>query len=137
MSRSFRIFGIAALACTTVACGGGDDPDPAVTFAEISQEVVTTTTCGGPFCHGTTAGGFVMGTPSATYAALVDQPASGAECADSGLKRVVPGDPDASLLYLKLAGNPPCGDEMPPGNPLSSDKVDLVRRWIEGGAVEE
>lgn len=42
-----------------------------------------------------------------------------------------PGDPDASLLYLRVHAR-----EMPPeGEPaLTDDEIDLLRRWIEGGA---
>jgi hypothetical protein len=48
---------------------------------------------------------------------------------------VVPGDPAASLLFRKITG--PAVDEgqqMPPGQTLPQPLVELVRRWIEGGA---
>lgn len=54
---------------------------------------------------------------------------------DPRLLRVSPGAPDRSLLYLKLL--PPDeghyrGPRMPRGmDPLSEDKIALVRRWIE------
>lgn len=53
-----------------------------------------------------------------------------------GYAAVVPGDPDASELMLRLTSD----DEtmrMPPadkGPPLSDDEISLVRRWIEQGA---
>jgi len=50
-------------------------------------------------------------------------------------KSVVPGNPDASLLY-KLAAMPAGrAGAMPPGGPrLPDDKLDVLKRWIEQGA---
>jgi hypothetical protein len=49
---------------------------------------------------------------------------------------VVPGDPEASLLFLKISeSQPPVGETMPLFQPpLLNDEVELVRRWIEDGA---
>jgi hypothetical protein len=52
-------------------------------------------------------------------------------------RNLVPGKPDESELYLRISSD---DDEvrMPPkkaGKPLSQDKVSLIRRWIEQGAV--
>ena len=45
---------------------------------------------------------------------------------------ITPGDPAASLLVTKVSGDRPL---MPPvGGPLSASEVDLIRRWIAGGA---
>jgi hypothetical protein len=50
---------------------------------------------------------------------------------------VVPGDPDASYLYAKIADEVPAqGDRMPIGNPLDPLDVQAVLQWIEGGAPE-
>jgi hypothetical protein len=56
-----------------------------------------------------------------------------------GLKRVVPGDPDASYLVRKLEGTQGqvggIGGQMPFGGPpLSADEIGKVRRWIADGA---
>jgi formylglycine-generating enzyme required for sulfatase activity len=50
-------------------------------------------------------------------------------------KSIVPGKPDASLLY-KLAAMPAGrAGAMPPGGPrLPEDKLDVLKRWIEQGA---
>jgi len=45
---------------------------------------------------------------------------------------IVPNDIDASVLYQRLIGN---GNLMPPGNPLSTTKINLVKSWIENGAL--
>ncbi len=64
---------------------------------------------------------------------------------------VVPGDPEASFLYAKVnnetnaycARQMPtgrdCGRVMPPGptrRPLEPEEVELIRSWIEAGALE-
>jgi hypothetical protein len=53
-----------------------------------------------------------------------------------GQALVVPGNPDASYLYLKIIGehlaSGGTGDRMPIGRPLSADDTDTVRRWILG-----
>ena len=47
---------------------------------------------------------------------------------------VVPGDADNSTLYKSLIG---VGAElMPPGNPWPSSRINLVRDWINQGALD-
>jgi hypothetical protein len=58
----------------------------------------------------------------------------------SALLLVEPGNPDASYFYLKLTGQHLAaggsGEIMPfPHGPLSSAEIDVVRRWIEQGAL--
>lgn len=149
------------LACGS---SGGDDnvksdgPDAASTdptFTRVFSEVITNTNCSGPLCHMSTAvGGFMLGPKDTLYNELVGQPASGPKCgpgtasstdggaSDAGAGdaaatsyiRVIAGDPDHSLLYLKLAGSPPCGDAMPVGRMLSDAQITLVHDWIQAGA---
>jgi uncharacterized membrane protein len=82
---------------------------------------------------------FFPGGATFAYGNLVSVPA-GAEpayqCKDSGLMRVKPGDPEHSLLYLKLT-NPPCGSKMPPAafTQATQEQVELVRQWIMDGAA--
>ena len=127
------------------------------TFARVITEVMTLGRCGGPFCHSSAAAGFSLGSPAEVYAQLIDEPATGALCrssaaatadaaadADAGDDagsdthiRVVPGDPEASLLYQKLSGSPPCGDMMPPGQDPDPEKAQLVYDWIAAGAKDD
>ena len=86
-------------------------------------------------CHvSENKGGFTIGDEDGTYAALVDRAST--QC--KGLVRVKPNDPEGSALVAKTHGNfgTKCkGYPMPPKGPkLSSEKLDLVQRWIAGGA---
>jgi mono/diheme cytochrome c family protein len=45
-----------------------------------------------------------------------------------------PGNADGSRLYHRLIGNS-VGAQMPPGRPLSDEQVEVVRQWIDEGAV--
>lgn len=47
---------------------------------------------------------------------------------------VVPGDPEASILFRYLTGNG--ASLMPPGNPLTTQRINLVRQWILDGAQD-
>lgn len=82
-------------------------------------------------CHG--AGGEAgLDLSTDPHGAVVDAPST----TDPSWTLVVPGDPDASLLLLKLAGtNPPgTGGAMPPGSGTPDETVATVRAWIEAGA---
>ena len=156
-----------ALPLVACSDDGGDEPPAATdagtdaapistepTFTRVMAEVITIGKCGGPFCHSSTAAGFSLGSPAEVYAQLIDEPATGALCRPSGAAadaaadagsdagsethlRVIPGDPEASLLYQKLSGSPPCGDMMPPGQDPDPEKAQLVYDWIAAGAKDD
>ncbi len=51
--------------------------------------------------------------------------------------RIVAGDPDASVLWHKVSGSPDFGINMPPnGTFLTNDELQLIRDWIEQGALD-
>ncbi len=53
------------------------------------------------------------------------------------LRRVKAGDPDESVLYLKVIGSPLTGNRMPLRlQRLSNDELEAIRIWIEGGALD-
>ncbi len=52
---------------------------------------------------------------------------------NSGEPAVVPGEPDQSFL-MKLIHRKEPGKEMPPDEPLAPHEIDLIQRWIAGGA---
>jgi hypothetical protein len=79
-----------------------------------------------------------MSTAEAAYANLVGQPAAGADCGGSGKVRVLPGDPDQSLIIQKLKGIAGCGAQMPDNYPaLPSDQIALIEAWIAAGALHD
>ena len=52
-------------------------------------------------------------------------------------RSVIPGQPDASELYLRLLGDTDSGSQMPLGQePLGPEEIATIRRWIEAGAPD-
>ena len=51
----------------------------------------------------------------------------------NGLRRVVPGSTENSLLYHRLAGTE-FGLQMPPTGPLRPEQLNIIKAWIEQGA---
>lgn len=108
----------------------------------IYQRVIEPSCASAIGCHGPEprSAGLDMSTAANGYASLVGAAAStdvpsGALCGDMGLTRVVPGDPDASLLMLKLDGLQPCGSPMPFGPPITDNALSAIREWITLGAM--
>jgi hypothetical protein len=109
------------------------------TFVAIQQVIFAGHTCTQVVCHGAAPGsGGLDLRPANAYRSLVGVPST----FDAARTRVVPGVPDASLLWQKLAartleleGVPlspmPLGDP-----PLSPAELDAVARWIAAGAPE-
>jgi hypothetical protein len=121
------------------------------TYAAVYQEVFVATGCsGGPFCHGSgsVTGGLDMTNKDMTYTLLIDVPAGSMSlpttmpvppnCKDGGKKRVVPGNPDMSLLVEKIEQDKPsCGTVMPPSGKIAPAKIQQVRTWIMNGAKKD
>ena len=133
-----------------VASGNPDAQDPTCpsgiqpTFSSINQKVFTQLCTG---CHqaafAATAGGLDL--TGDAYGALVGVRANNvaATSPPPGLLRVKPGDPDQSLLWLKLVtksfADPRYGSGMPQDRPgaLCQAVTDTVRTWIEAGAPRD
>ena len=65
------------------------------------------------------------------YANLVGVASSKCE----GATRVVPGDPDTSVLVGTLEGTITCSQRMPRGRePLADPQLETIRAWIAAGA---
>jgi hypothetical protein len=129
------------------AGGSGGAPGaaggPTGTFSQVYESMK----CGcSTFCHGGVAGFNLNLSKSEIYEALVGPDKLGGATGDMasggmciGMKRVVPGKPEASILYLKLANMSPCGASMPPPNtpdgpPFTAGQLETVRSWIAAGA---
>jgi hypothetical protein len=115
---------------------GVDDAPRLPTFSAVYAQVLEPN-CALPFCHAGTGDYLQLPSMAGAYASLVDASAQGPDCVKTGLKRVDPGHPDASLLYLKIT-NPPCGSKMPlyydNSGMLQPADIDQIEQWILQGA---
>ena len=105
---------------------------PQVSFSAEIQPVLAAT-CAVPACHtGRFAQEHLDLGPAKAYAAIVN--ADSSQC--PAVKRVLPGDPAASYLMWKLAGQGPCfvGARMPSTGTISDAQVESIRTWILQGA---
>ncbi len=82
-------------------------------------------------CHGAGGNGGLDLRAPGSRGNLVD-----AASQNWGGMRVVPGEPDASVLYRKLTGDGAVGPRMPQGGALAADDIETVRRWIAEGAQD-
>jgi hypothetical protein len=98
-------------------------------FEQIRAEIIVPT-CTGEFCHDANAPAANLDfTRSADgiIAQLVDVPS--AVCAN--WVRVVPGDPEHSILLAKLGDPPPCGEQMPIDGHLTDREIECFEHWIQ------
>lgn len=117
--------------------GCGEDP---ATLTRVETEVFSFS-CTFSACHNGPAPKAGLSLVAPTHAKLVGVLST--EKPTHAL--IAPGDPDASFLLDKLLGRElptaPQGDQpwvqMPPGLPLEDDRIDLVRRWIAAGALDD
>jgi hypothetical protein len=115
---------------------GGTSRNNGVTFTSLYENEFKT--CRIDFCHGGGRANLDMATKESALATLVNHPADPpSPCGMSGKLRVKPGDPEESLLYLKLVVDAPCGDPMPVGGQLPDESRERVRQWIEAGALDD
>ncbi len=123
-------------------CEGGNFDS---TFALIQKVVFENRGCTVSACHGAAASGGLDLRADVAHDNLIEQPATTVPAGTiAGLKRVVPGQKDQSLLYINLAAATLSGQweaplrAMPIGfEPLSLDELEAVREWIEQGAPRE
>lgn len=83
-------------------------------------------------------GSLDLSTPEVAYMELLGDGSGGVEpaCGTAASPRVTPGNAEQSFLWDKLANaRPSCGSAMPVGPPLSPAQLDVIRRWIDGGAL--
>jgi len=146
------------------ACGGDDSspaPPPGST-ADSGSDTATGNDSGGggsteydkvfaifeahcTSCHNAgeqdVPGGLVLTPKETAHSNLVGIPGGGSACGigSGSHTRVVPGDPDGSLLFQKVRSStrPPCGDRMPKDKPpLDGADIDTIQSWIADGAPQ-
>lgn len=134
-----RLIAMTTVASALAACGqAGPVASTKTSGGPVDYEQVQAlfdTKCAG--CHPNVMASLDL-TGERSYEQLVGVPATEAPT----LYRVIAGDPGNSFLFMKIAGreglgnDPGVGGRMPQGQgPLSATEVDLVRRWIEQGAL--
>ena len=117
--------GDAAASCLICSVDAPSD-GPLYLRVQATLELVCGSTDG---CHGAGAGnmGILPGSPFANLVGVTSSE-------NPPMKRVLPGDPDHSYVYLKLACNGGIvGACMPLGMP-SASTAQLFHDWIEAGA---
>jgi hypothetical protein len=137
-------------AISPLACGGdqtaADQPTSSSSasgsFAQLQASVLTPN-CAVSGCHVSSSAalsGKLVLTPEAAYDNLVGAVPANLAAQRDGLKRVVPFQPDSSLLFQKIslalaAHGGDYGNVMPVGTQaLPQGQVDFIRKWIEAGA---
>jgi hypothetical protein len=138
MTRAF----LTALPGILLACGDAGSPAGTIpvdgSFARLQNEVLVPS-CATGGCHVSGSGQVVLTGPSA-YDGLVNALPTHTGARLAGLKRVVPGRPDSSLLYHRLLAPThrlpiDLGPVMPVGrDPLSAGQVEYLVQWIAAGA---
>jgi hypothetical protein len=108
------------------------------TYDRINRQIFTQS-CALSGCHDSEnhEGNLIL-LSGASYSNLVNVTADDTEAASDMLKRVTPGDPSMSFLYLKITDDllPTYGDSMPKGKPaLNAELIELVRLWIIGDGI--
>lgn len=125
---------LAALLLAAAGCSdNGTDPmvggggGTTVSFAADLQPIIGARCLN---CHG--AGGF--GGLDLTTAVAWDNLVGIETTSYAPQQRVVSGNPEQSVLYLKLTGDASVGNRMPQGGTLNIDELELFRIWIAQGA---
>ena len=110
------------------------EPEP-VTFTQVQSDVFTAS-CAFSSCHGSGGGGAadLDLSEGVAYAELVDVAA--VDAPDEIL--VVPGDSAASYLIKKAAGEAGIvGEPMPAPDGLEDERLQLLKDWIDAGALDD
>ncbi len=129
LCAAFALFACSEESNTDNTVSPGTSTTP--TFSQVNQEIFQAS-CAFSGCHAsdTKKAGLDLSSANA-YDNLVNVTAS----ENSALKRVNPGNSADSWLIKKLNGD---GTSiMPPAGALSSDKIDMVKEWIDAGAKND
>ena len=129
------------LLASVAACGDVTPPAESGSFARIQSEILDQSCTS---CHsGSTPAGGMSLVAGQSFANLTAAAVSNDDARADGMKRIVPSNPERSLLYRKLnfAGWPAgrnYGSPMPLGLPsLSIGQMEYVRQWIAAGAPRQ
>ncbi len=106
-----------------------------VTLADVNAQVFQPR-CAFAGCHAASSNAGGLDLETDPYGALIDVTPVNQAAAAAGKKLVVPGDPENSFLYQKIAGTLADGEgqPMPIGASLDATQTQLVYDWIAQGA---
>lgn len=121
------LFGLGA---GTAAC---DALEPRAPTLSALRTDIFEPRCNFGACHGSAAPARGLDLQSDPFGSLVDV----ASATDPAIKRVVPGEPDASLLLQVLIGPSGGVRQMPLGAEVTPEELEQVRAWIEAGAAND
>jgi hypothetical protein len=130
--------GSGGVAATAGAAGAGADAGAALSFAKDIQPILTMRCTP---CHITNiSAGLSMKSPG--YKNLVNVNATTTACTllDATKKRVIPGNPDKSMMWIKLSqpgaalNTAKCGAAMPKSGMVTSNEMTMIHDWIMSGA---
>jgi len=107
-------------------------PEPAYEpKLSVLQTEIFFPSCGSASCHGGSnpQSGLDMSTAQSSFDTMIE--VEGVEAAGT---RVVPGDPEASLLYQLMFDDVDDARQMPIGYQLPAAELESIRIWIDEGA---
>lgn len=108
---------------------GSGDAGEELDHQTVLETLSTNYGCSSGYCHGGGSAPDIWG-----YDKLVD---AASEC--DGSSRVIPGDPESSLLWQKISpqvdASDVCGDKMPGTEGISAEDSQMVYEWIAAGAL--
>jgi hypothetical protein len=127
-----------------------DEDKPSATESSFGyiQKKILSQSCAIPGCHASSqdwafAEHKLILSEGQAYANLVNIDPSNSHAEAAGFKRVMPSNPEKSLLFWKLSCDPSLswngyGSQMPLGrDPISAGQLEYLKKWIEAGAPEE
>ena len=124
MVRALLIFGILLISCKKENPPTGPDTGGSIDYDRDIQPIWNRSCTS---CHsGSSPSGGLDLRAGVSYSNLVNVISP-----TYNVWRVRSGKPDSSVLYHKIIDSGRYGGKMPPGGSLSSDEINLIRRWIE------
>jgi hypothetical protein len=146
-------FTLSASAVLSSGCEPKTTPS-ANSFTKVYEDVIQPK-CSNDYCHyngvSIRYSALDLSSKVRAYWSLIGLPCLGPACSQSGM-RVVPWQPDQSIMYQKLLPSPPCGIQMPAdsttfytngtsdlkfsGTALAADDLQLIHDWIQEGAQD-
>ncbi len=119
---------------------GPGDTGPRTLLQEVAAIVIPNCAIGG--CHDSTSitHGMDLTTTDKIHAAWVNKGGFD-HCSGREVPRVIPGDPDGSLVVTKISGIDVCALSqrmpLPPRQALSAEQIAVIRAWIFAGAPSD